>query len=290
MDTPKRVSALAWFQGRIWAATYGSGLFVLDGQRWRQWQDKTIPRFLTCLYANKQWLWYGTWMEGRIGFLGPDLHAFTVPLPKLVASRFVHRNNCLTINGSTVWIGTQGYLLSYDTRQKDWMMILPVGSVNALQPMHSSLWLGTEDSLMVLDRKRGIPCLLRVVLDRIEVSCLIADGDNLWLGGQLGEGRCVGRYSFGSNRLVPMRTPFKGSVQAIVATRNRVFVGVGSGSMSFESSECAEGGVFVYDKRSRWWNKIEPLQITDVWSLLVVGQSLLVGGYAGLQVVHFYLV
>lgn len=282
-DSLQRVTGLAWFQNRIWAASYGAGLFFLDGKRWQHWDDKTVPRFLTCLSANNQQLWYSTWMEGKIGYLDVGLRSLTIPLPELVTPRFVYRNNCLIADGASVWIGTEGYLLGYSMQAKDWTTILSVGAVRSLQKRHSSLWVSTEESLMVLDLKQSVPCLLRVALRQVEISALALDGDTLWLGGQLRSRWRVGQYSISKERFVPVNAPFEGWVNAIVATTDRVFFAVGSGSRSFYEGEgFSGGGVFLYDKRRRSWSRVES-SLADAWCLLKVGQTLWVGGFAGVQ-------
>lgn len=280
----QRVTALAWFRNRIWAASYGTGLFVLKGQQWQPWMPEAIPRFLTCLSADSQRLWFGTWMEGKIGYLDTDLHPHFISLPKLTTPRFVYRNSCLASEDSSVWLGTDGYLLNYDTQENDWQLILAVGSVNSIQRMASLLWVGTDETLMVLEKKRNVPCSLRIVINQMRVSSLATDGDTLWLGGQLKEEGCIGQYVVSERRFVPVRVPIKGWINDITPMKNHLFFSVGSGSRSFDyGEEFPHGGVFIYNKRSRQWHRVKFISLTDVWCLLKVGQILYIGGYAGVQ-------
>lgn len=282
---PLRVTALAWFQNQVWAADYGNGLFVRDGSGWQR-IDANVPRFITGLLADGQRLWYGLWMTGQVGYLDSDYRAHTIPLPRLVTPRFVYRVNCLTACGSSAWFGTQGYLLEYSINEGEWTRLLRLGEVLSLCGTGSSVWIGTDESLAVLDRNQQPSPAVKTVCQGMKVSAIASGRDGLYFGGYSAGGWRVQKYSIREGRITPLDKPLPGWVSAIIVDGETVFAGVGSGSKTQQAEEFSQGGVFSLDRQANRWTRLRSVRLTDVWCLLKVGKTLWVGGYAGIQEVH----
>lgn len=280
---PLQVTSLAWFRGYVWAASYGRGLFVYEGENWRL-MNVQVPRFITCLSAEGQRLWYGSWMTGQVGYLDIAYRSRTVPLPRLVTPRFAYRVNSLTASGSSVWFGTMGYLLEYSLDDDEWISLLRLGEVLSLAAVGSSLWVGTKEGLTVVERTQDTPYSVRLIRNQIEVSTIVSEDSSLYLGTYSKGGGHIQRYSIHTGRLESLGTALPGRVSGIVVAGTQLFAGVGSGNITQDDGkEFSEGGVFAYDSQERRWYRIETVQLKDVWCLLRVGRTLWIGGYAGVQ-------
>lgn len=283
VKSPLRVTSLAWFGGRVWAASYGAGLFVYEGGIWRP-VNKQIPRFITCLSADAHRLWYGSWMTGQVGYLDADHRAHPVALPRLITPRSAYRVNCLTISGPSVWFGTEGYLLEYRLDDDEWVSLLRLGEVLSLAGADSSLWVGTKEGLIVVERTQHTPYSVRLIKDRLEVSAIFSGGSSLYLGTYSERGGYIQRYSVRTGHFKRLGKFLPGQVSDIVVAGTQLFAGVGSGNITQDGEEeFFRGGVFAYSFQERYWYRVEPVELRDVWCLLRVGETLWIGGYAGVQ-------
>lgn len=283
MIAPTRVTALAWFQNTLWAASYGRGLYVNNGAGWRPAPIRT-SRYITCLSSDGQRLWYGTWMTGQVGYIDTELRHQIIPLPRLITPRFAFRVNCLTVDESAVWYGTDGYLLNYNIDNSEWASVLNLGTIVALAKMGSFLWVGTEDSLISVAKSRELPYEIRVLRENVKVSSIYPATESLYLGVYERGGWYIQEYSPKTERLSVLDGKLPGWISGIAASKNKIFAAVGSRDITqVKHTEFVEGGLFVLDCHKGVWVKERSAKVTDAWCLLKVNDTLWVGGYSGIQ-------
>ncbi len=282
----RNVVALSVFHGRLWAGCYGEGLFFWDGSQWRR-QPK-CPRYITGLAADRERLWFCTWMEGEIGFVGQEgKPPVKIPLPRLVEPRYAYRCLHIAVAGRQVWVSTVLYLLRLDAGDKeigpDWeLLILHDGGI--IVPSGVDAWVGSPNGLwQYKDNLYGF--CFRPVRRDIEIASMTPEpsGKALWLGTLEGT---VERYETESGwrrTVFSVPLPKKAWINALALWENRVYVAVGSPGFSASPSSSVKGGVGVYEATHQRWKWLEKVTIRDAKSLCIFDGRLWVGGVEGVQ-------
>lgn len=144
-------------QGRLWVATYMSGLFVVD--------KKSLPpgggtyRLPKSLFSQHEDLVSTTyklmsdgtgrlWANTSKGLVAIDTRSMEVTLKRRM---FI---DGMTVAAGSVWIDVQGHLYRYDTatdRYTDTGFDLEDGMIYAFVPERSRLWMSTSEGLFYLD-------------------------------------------------------------------------------------------------------------------------------------------
>lgn len=272
----KRVMALERHRGALWAAAYGEGLFVWERDKWRQRQG--VSAYITSLSSAGNRLWYGTWMQGYIGYLEGSKVA-QMPLPRLVVPRFAYRVNCLIASHSEIWVGTQGYLIRseigspYD--DAEWEHLVSVGMVESLVLTPRGLWLCADGRVLLVERSPNrFSVALVPVFAGVSVSVLASAPNNaLWVGANRQGQAFLGKYRISDGKLWWSKIPSQGDVKAILEVGDYVFVGLG------------EKGLWRYHQKEGRWEHRTTKQVTKVECLAQFGSSLVIGGEQGVEFV-----
>lgn len=275
-DKIDKVKALEWHRGKIWAASYGKGLFIWDGDSW-QMKDAS-DEFVTCLSSEGERLWYGTWMNGEIGYLESQRSSVVkVPLPRLITPRFAYRVTKILSSRSSVWLGTDGYLLRYDVETGDWSHLISVnGTVEVLARSSQGLWLSTGIDVYRVKDDSGSFSLTAVSAFRgMSVSALVSVNETLWVGAVQKAQSLLGKYRVKDGHVQWSKIPSRQPVGAILVSGEYVFAGLEG------------GGLWRYHQRTRNWERIKTQRVRSICSLAKAGQSLIVGGEEGIEVVSF---
>lgn len=268
----KRVTALESHKGNLWVAAYEEGLFVWEGSKWRK--QNGVPPYLTSLSSDGNYLWYGTWMQGKIGYLKAS-RVTQIPLPRLVVPRFAYRVTCIVASESAVWLGTQGYLIRYDVEAGDWSHLVSVGTVDALLGLPQGLWLCAGGQVLHVQHSPNHFSVATVpAFTGVSVSVLAIAGDALWVGASRQAQPLLGKYQVKDGRLQWSEVPSRGFVRAILQVGNNVFVGL------------EEGGVWRYYQREDRWERVATNLVESVSCLVKVGHSLVIGGEEGVEFIE----
>lgn len=270
----KRVMALEKHRGTLWVAAYGEGLFRWEGGKWRQ--QKGVSAYITSLSSAGNRLWYGTWMQGYIGYLEGS-KAVQMPLPRLVVPRFAYRVNCLIASQSEIWVGTQGYLIRGEIESryddKEWKHLVSVGSVDSLVLTPRGLWLCADGRVLLVERSPNHFSVASVpAFAGVSVSVLALARDNaLWVGANRQGQAFLGKYRTSDGKLGWNKIPSQGDVKAILEVGDYVFVGLG------------KGGLWRHHQKARRWEHRTTKQVTTVEHLAHFGSSLVIGGEQGVE-------
>lgn len=196
-------------RGTVWCGTYGSGLGVWDGQRWRTFtcEDSGLASdWITALaLGSGGQLWIGTLGGGVQRFDGQSWTTYT------------GANSCLPMDSisalaadaeGTLWVGTSGggvcrlaaedcwcYRTTDSSLANDYITALALGA-------DGRLWIGTEEGLSALDTADGVWWRWGKGsgLPDVRISALLWDKQHrLWVGTGKGlalrEGQTWARYT-----------------------------------------------------------------------------------------------
>ncbi|CUU33942.1 hypothetical protein DCOP10_10310 [Armatimonadetes bacterium DC] len=289
---PRKVVALGRFIGRLWAACYGQGLYVMEGGCWRL--HPTAPKGLTGLYADTHRLWFCTWMEGEIGYITDVNNApKRIPLPRLVTPRFAYRTFCIVGDANKLWIGSQTHLLRLDIGSQEevpeWDIVVASDWVNSVVPTRKGVWVVTAGELWVYkESAQGFS--FRAVRSDIGITAMAlgVSGKELWIGSKANVDGMLWRYEIETQKWQQItRVPIssEGIITAVLPVKHLIFISIGSMGFGTMPPSSVQRSVGVYNIMNHRWQWLEGIQIRDAKCLAVFENRLWVGGVEGIQAV-----
>lgn len=288
----KNITSLVWYKGRLWAASYGKGLFIWDNGKWQQYKYH-VSKYITCLAVDNKdkKLWYGTWMEGEIGYIiDENIRPIKILLPQLITPRWIYRNLCILVNDKFIWIGTQGYLLRYSKDICDWDLIIHIGEVNALvSTKNKTIFIGSDEGLFKLDFNHNLT--ITKILSDIKITYLAEDNNNLWIAGIKNNKFLLGQYLCQTNNINYFDIALNNSITAIISSKTKVYFAEGSDSFSFNENKTLRhlGRIIIYDKQNQKWMYIrQNIKIKDIKCILIKNGNLWIGGKEGIQCIKLF--
>lgn len=147
--------------GRVWAATFSSGLFVLEPgkDRFRRVSfriggaERESARIVVLLADRLGSIWVGTWGEG-LGRVPPGAGLFEAIVPS--SGRTVEVTSVARERAGGVWVGSDGGTISRVPRAPGDAPIVLGGSPLAIrESTGGELWVGTASGVARVDPRTG---------------------------------------------------------------------------------------------------------------------------------------
>jgi ligand-binding sensor domain-containing protein len=277
---------MVFFRNQLWVASYSQGLYFYDHGKWHKRTD--ITPWISCLVSNNNEIWFGTWMEGYIGYIEANGYYKIIHLPTILASRGVYRVNCILLNKEKVWVGTDGYLLRYCKKIRDWDLLLSVGYISALTAQKNIIWFGTNDGLFKITTLKN-QFSLKKFMPKVEITALSIDNDILWVAGVIGPKKDkvrIWQYSLKSHQFQIINISTQLPIVSILPFKSKVLFLTGlSGFSSINYfNKSYKNNIIIYDIKSKSCKHLRfKSKLKTINCAILLDQKLLIGGMGGIQ-------
>ncbi len=275
---------IVFFKNHLWVASYGQGLYFYNYGKWRRRTD--ITPWISCLASNNKEIWIGTWMEGYIGVIKANGCYNVIHLPTILVPRGVYRVNCILLDKEKVWVGTDGYLLRYCKKKRDWDLMLSIGYISILTKQKDSIWIGTNSGLFRLIVLKN-QFYLKEVISKINITALSIDNNILWIAGvDLKNKVCIFQYMLNSHQLQIININTSLPIVSILPYKSKILFLTGySGFTSTNYPTNHKNNIIiVYDKKNEIFKYLQfKSKLKTINCTILLNHKLLIGGMGGIE-------